>query len=301
MGEATTDTTDTTRVEVIERSTARAGPAGTACLVTIYGPDLGRKIELDGRPMTLGRDPDCDLPVGLEGISRKHCRISGVDGIYLVRDLGSTNGTQLNDRELTPNQDFELHSGDHVHVPGAVFKYLDGGNVAALYHEEIYRMTIVDGLTGAFNRRYLLDFLGREMSRCRRHHRPLSLVMFDVDHFKAINDEFGFITGDQVLRELASLVSQGVRREECLARYSGDGFVVVLPETPRGGARIFAERLRGLVEYHAFPSDRGPLDVTVSLGVAELAPHMSEPSQFLHAADAGLYAAKDAGWNLTSG
>ena len=130
-----------------------------------------------------------------------------------------------------------LRDADFVKIGAAIFKFLSGAGIEASYHEEIYRMTIVDALTGAHNKRYFLEFLEREIARCARYRRPLSLLMFDIDHFKAINDKHGHLTGDYVLREMSRRLLGRVRREELLARYGGEEFAAVLPETDLTGAR----------------------------------------------------------------
>jgi diguanylate cyclase (GGDEF)-like protein len=271
------------------------------CLVVIFGPDLGRKIPLEDSHCRIGREPDCDVVVPVDGISREHCElVARQDGIAL-RDLGSTNGTRLNGRDVPPGIEVPLRSGDRVELIGVVFKFLEGWDVEAQYHEEIHQLTIVDGLTRAYNRRYLIDFLTREISRCRRHERPLSLMLFDVDRFKQINDGFGHPAGDHVLRTLVEVAQEGVRREECLARYGGDEFVIVMPETLRAGALIVSERTRGRVEQHAFVWSDRRLPVTISVGVADLTPEIMSPERLIAEADQRLYEAKSAGRNTATG
>jgi diguanylate cyclase (GGDEF)-like protein len=270
------------------------------CLVVICGPDLGRKIPIEDPTLVIGREAEADVVVPIEGISRAHCRLELRDGVW-VRDLGSTNGTWLNGRPVPADRALRLTSGDRIELVGMVFKFLAGGDVESLYHEEIYQLTIVDGLTRAFNRRYLMDFVAREISRCRRHTRPLSVLLFDVDRFKAINDGFGHAAGDHVLRTLVEVAREGVRREECLARYGGDEFVVVMPETSLPGARIVAERMRGRVEVHEFAWHGQRLPVTISAGVAPLGPDVIAPEDLIAAADANLLEAKVAGRNRAVG
>lgn len=175
-----------------------------------------------------------------------------------------------NDDELTHAT--PLRNGDLVRCGGAVFKFIDGGNVEALYHEEIYRLTITDGLTRVANKRHFVDFLEREIARAGRHERPLSLALFDVDHFKKLNDEFGRLAGDRVLQGLAALVSQPVRRDELRAPYGGEEFAVVLPETTIESAALFAERIRAEVESATFDYDDEPLQITISIGATALEP-----------------------------
>ncbi|MCA9677410.1 MAG: GGDEF domain-containing protein, partial [Myxococcales bacterium] len=174
--------------------------------------------------------------------------------------------------------------------------------VEASYYEEIYRMTIIDGLTGAHNKRYFLEFLEREAARCARHHRPLSLLMFDIDHFKKINDTHGHLTGDYVLRELSKRLLGRVRREELLARYGGEEFAAVLPETDHEGAMQFAEHIRRLVADEPFEYEGDRFPVTISVGVATtVGAEEVEAVAFIKIADDNLYRAKKEGRNKVIG
>jgi len=270
-----------------------------ACLVQIYGPDLGKRYPLTSAEMTIGREEGNDIVVDLDNVSRRHCRLFLREKKIHVADMGSTNGTYLNDLEVT--QETVLRSGDLVKVGGAIFKFLLGGDIESLYHEEIYRMTIIDGLTQVFNKRYFLEFLEREMARCHRYSRALSMLMFDIDHFKKINDDNGHLAGDYVLRELAGLVKTKVRREECLARYGGEEFAVVLPESGPGKVRIFAEKVLKMVAEHDYEFEGRKISVTISIGVADMASEITEPSQFIKLADTRLYQAKHEGRNRVCG
>jgi diguanylate cyclase (GGDEF)-like protein len=271
------------------------------CLITIHGPGLGRKVEIERDEFTIGRGLDNDLVVPTGDVSRCHCRITRSDGKLFVRDLESTNGTYVNDDLATPGLDVPLHAGDHLNLGAVIFKLLEGGHVESAYHEELYRTAIIDGLTQIYNRRYLGEFFEREMSRALRHARPLALLLLDVDEFKRINDQFGHLCGDHVLRELASVVGRQVRRESCFARYGGEEFAVVLPETDAEGARLAAERMRGVVEAHGFRANDRPIPVTVSIGIAVLEPSMQNPAELFHRADERLYEAKHAGRNCVVG
>src|SRR5439155_15530405 len=187
-----------------------------------------------------------------------------------------------------------LRSGDMVRVGSAVLKFLSDdatSGVEAQYHDTIYRMTINDGLTQVFNRRYLIDFIEREMARCSRHRRPLSIVLLDFDHFKAINDTYGHLAGDFVLRELATVLGLRIRREECLARYGGEEFCIVLPEAVRDDAVIRAGELKKIARGYDFIFDDVRIPVTFSAGVAELGDELNALEMLKHA-DARLYEAK---------
>ncbi len=273
---------------------------GESCLVMIYGPDLGQKFLLDRHEVNIGRDPYNQISVMLHDVSRNHCRIQSRDGSFLLQDLGSTNGTYLNDEPIPAQQEVILRSGDLIRVGGAIYKFLFGGNVETLYHEEIYRTTIIDGLTQIYNRRFFVEFLERELARCSRHDRPLTLVMFDIDYFKKTNDEFGHTAGDYVLRDVARIVQARVRKEQCFARYGGEEFAAVLPDSDLEGARAFAEQVRMLIAEHQFTFDTEVIPVTISVGVADRG-DITDPTAFIKVVDDNLYAAKHAGRNCVIG
>ncbi len=265
----------------------------SACLVQIYGNDLGKRFPISDE-VTIGRSEDCTIVVSVPNVSRRHARVF-VDGErWWIEDLGSTNGTQVNDVEI--DRPRPLSNGDLVTTGGLVFKFIVGGNVEALYHEEIYRLTILDGLTGVHNKRFFLEFLEREVARALRHARPLTLVMLDLDHFKEINDTFGHLAGDAVLKRVAQAIGGRVRRDELLARYGGEEFAVVLPETDLEGALTFAEKVRSEVERAKFSFDGQDIRVTVSVGVSILRSG-DDSEALIGAADAELYRAKRDGRN----
>lgn len=273
---------------------------GTACLVTIYGRDLGSQWMLDSPTLVIGRGDNCDIVLDMDNVSRRHCEIRlAANGSHILEDLRSTNGTFVDREEIKGPK--ELKNGDLVKVGGTLFKYLDGDSLESLFHEEIYRMTIVDGLTQVYNKRYLLEFLDREMSRCQRYGRTLSLMMIDLDLFKNINDTFGHIAGDHVLREVALAVRSKVRKEECFARYGGEEFALVMPEAELPKVRVFAEKIRAAVEANALTFETRTIPVTLSIGIAQMTPEMTDPLAFIAAADERLYEAKRDGRNRVAG
>ncbi len=276
-------------------------PAGTqgsqeeqnACIVQIYGDGLGKRYPIKDE-VTIGRSETSTIAVDVPNVSRKHARIFLDQGQCWVEDLGSTNGTHVNDVEIEHIQ--PLSNGDLITTGGLVFKFIVGGNIEALYHEEIYRLTILDGLTGVHNKRFFLEFLERELARAKRHVRPLSLAMLDLDHFKKINDTYGHLAGDTTLKRVTHVIQDRVRRDELLARYGGEEFAVVLPETDLQGALVFAEVVRRQVEEFSFAFDEQDIRVTVSVGVATLGPD-DDADALIREADTQLYRAKSAGRN----
>jgi two-component system, cell cycle response regulator len=290
---------DETRVTKISKLKELAPVESECCIVQIHGPELGKKYTLQENEFTIGRGEDNHIVVDLDNVSRKHARILRRQGRMFVEDLRSTNGTYLNDEEVT--QEALLRSGDLIKVGGSIFKFLTGDNVELQYHETIYTLTIVDGLTGVNNKRYFLEFLEREMGRCHRYGRPLTLAMFDIDFFKKINDVHGHLAGDYVLRELAQTIKRMVRKEQCFARYGGEEFALVVPEDDGENARTFAEKIRGTIEEKHFSFEGQNIPVTLSIGVADLTPDMTDPLQFIKVADANLYKAKKSGRNRVVG
>ena len=285
---------ESTRVSVPQMAPKPEG-RGPECLVILYGASIGQKIDISSDETFIGRDPSNHVILDVDSVSRRHARIVTCGDYRLVEDMGSTNGTYLND---TPVESTVLRSGDLVRIGDVICKYLCGRNVEAAYHEEIYRMTISDGLTTVANVRALNEFLDREVARSRRYGRGLALVMLDIDHFKRVNDELGHLTGDYVLREMAQVCSRRVRREELFARYGGEEFALVLPETSLEGAIQYGESLRALVETHPFRFEENTIRITISLGVAVFNPDSMKGSvDLIRAADARLYDAKRAGRN----
>ncbi len=291
---------DTTVLDTRPRGLRFEG-SGEWYLVTIQGTGLGEKFTLRPGATTIGRDPSSDIVMAEHGISREHCCVEGRDGAFFVTDRGSTNGTYLNDAALPLGDERPLAPGDVINLGGVAFKVLDGTNIEARYHDELYRTAIVDRLTELYNRRYLDEFLEREMARASRYERALALLLVDVDHFKQVNDRYGHLAGDVVLREVATTLRQQLRRETCCARYGGEEFAIVLPETDPEQARIVAERVRLAVEHLTCGHKGDSIPVTVSIGVANLEPEMDRIEPFFEAADRQLYQAKNGGRNQVVG
>jgi two-component system cell cycle response regulator len=272
--------------------------AKEACLVVIYGLDLGKKFNLNQPSLTIGRSSKSDVQVDQESVSRSHAKIINTGKTIILRDLGSTNGTYVNDELI---DEYVLRDGDFIKIGRTIFKFLSGNNIENAYHEEIYRLTTVDGLTQIYNKRYFLETLEREISRAHRYHRDLSLIMFDIDYFKRVNDSFGHLAGDAVLKQLASVLKARIRREDIMARYGGEEFAIILPEIGVSNAMTFAEKVRKLVEKTSFKFEDQAIPVTISVGVAAVGQGIQTALDFIKVADEKLYVAKQEGRNRVAG
>lgn len=284
-----------TRVTQIHRED-RDGPArpGEACIIVIYGPELGKRLQLGTAPFTIGRSSKNDLFIDQESVSRNHARISFDGTQYWIADLKSTNGTYVNDE---PVREQRLRDGDQVRVGRSILKFMTGENVEVHYHEEIYRLMTVDGLTQVFNRRYFNEALEREFNRSKRYDRALSLILFDIDHFKRVNDTYGHLAGDNLLRQIGNAVKPRLRREDIFARTGGEEFGILLPEIGREGAVTIAEKVRKIVEATPLRHEQQVVPCTVSLGVGELEPADAMPEDLYKRTDERLYEAKQTGRN----
>jgi diguanylate cyclase (GGDEF)-like protein len=265
-----------------------------ACLVVIYGQDLGRKYNIVGRELTIGRATTNDICLGQDAVSREHAVVIVDEHGVKIRDNESTNGTYVNDNKIG---EAYLRDGDLVKVGRSIFKFLTGDNIESSYHEEIFRLSTVDGLTQVYNRRYFMETLERELSRARRYDRPLALIIFDIDHFKKCNDTYGHRAGDFVLRRIAELVNQRARKVDVVARYGGEEFAVILPEIDLRGANQFAEKIRTMIETEPFVFEGRRVPVTISVGVGELESSVANADDLIKTGDRRLYAAKAGGRN----
>lgn len=275
----------------------KRGESVEAALVIIHGKELGKKYKL-GDSTVIGRSVKCDVQIEEDSVSRNHCLIKRTGRSYVIRDLGSTNGTRVNDSLI---DEAVLRDGDLIQVGRTILKFISSVNIESSYHEEIYRLMTTDGLTQVYNKRYFLEQLEKEISRAVRYGRDLSLIMFDIDHFKRINDTYGHLAGDAILKQLAQLVKAKIRREDIIGRYGGEEFGIILPEINKLNAILTAEKIRKLVEVTTFMFEEVLIPVTVSLGVASLEDEPLSPEELIKRADEKLYEAKRTGRNRVCG
>lgn len=275
---------------------SKPGADGTrAYLIMIAGSSLGEMYLMREGETTIGRSIECDIALSDPGISRRHAKlVLNADGQVTLCDLGSTNGTFVNGQAI---QSQTLTDGDKIQVGSTtILKFSYQDTVEEQFQKGLFQSAVRDALTQAYNRRFLMNRLQADVSYSHRHDTPLSLLMIDLDHFKAINDRYGHLAGDHVLRHLSRTVSGILRGEDIFARYGGEEFAVVLRETTNEDAIRLAERIREMVRTTRFSHDGIPIPVTISMGVATMyrGKHATV-DDLLKAADEALYAAKAGG------
>ncbi len=272
-------------------------------LVRYIGQPIGELIPLPPSGLTIGRSQENLLWLDEPEISRRHARLDvAPEGERVeLRDLGSTNGLYVNGRKVEARlEPALLRSGDVLRVGGHAFKVKRLDPLERQYHEAVMTQTTVDPLTGVSNRATVLHQLEKHHELARRHKRPLTLILADLDHFKRINDTYGHAAGDEVLRAFGGLLTGRLRGSDYVGRLGGEEFLMVLPETTAAMALHVAEKLRRGLESESIGVQGEKLRVTCSLGLAELAPGDLDGGDLLARADAALYRAKTEGRNRTA-
>ena len=270
----------------------------TGRILQIHPVDLDSGlITLSDKPFVIGREPTSDLMIGERAVSRQHAKFEKSKEGFTVTDLGSTNGTWVNGENIEVAQ---LRTGDRIRIGGRIFKFIATDQVEAQYHEAVYSMMTKDNLTQAWNKRYLLDMLGRELKRRERTGHPLSLLILDLDYFKKVNDSYGHLVGDELLRQAASRLRNVLREEDVFARFGGEEFCIVLSETCLEAARDCAKRCLSAISETPFSTAAGDIDCTVSIGIAEASKTMTS-KELIKLADERLYQAKEQGRNRFEG
>ena len=264
-----------------------------ALVLVLSGPRLGHRLVLGDAAIDVGRGSAAGLVLDADSVSRKHARIERFGGGHKMVDLGSTNGTYVNGVRV---KEQILKDGDRIGIGKALLKYIAGGNIEGAYHEEVQRLMRFDPLTNIFNKRHFDESLRLAVRTAAGAEKPLSLIVFDLDHFKKVNDTYGHMAGDAVLCGATGAVQAILSTAEVFGRVGGEEFALLCPDTELAGALERAEAVRRAVMSDPYVFEEKRLPVTVSSGVAQLEPD-EEPEGLFDRADAQLYAAKAAGRN----
>jgi two-component system, cell cycle response regulator len=265
-------------------------------LVRMDGSSVGQLFALETPELKLGRHTSCDVVLDDDGVSRRHAQLVREQDGYVVEDLSSANGTFVQGQKIARHR---LQDGDVFQLgPNVMFRYAYTDASQQRMLQKLYEASVRDSLTGAYNREHFDERLKGELAYARRHETAVSLIIFDLDHFKQVNDTHGHPAGDAVLVNIAEKVSAGLRTEDVFARYGGEEFAVILRGIELDAAALVAERLRERVAATPALFDSLKIRVTMSVGCATLTELPERTPQALVAmADRRLYAAKRGGRN----
>jgi diguanylate cyclase (GGDEF)-like protein len=272
-----------------------------AFLLVLAGPQLGTIFPLPSdRDLVIGRRDDADILLLDDGVSRRHATLRVTGDRALLHDLESANGSWVDGAKVS---EALLENGSRLHLGmQTVLKFIWADDIEADFQRKLVEGALQDPLTGLYNRRLLEDRLGSELAGALRHGRLVSVLMVDIDHFKQVNDGLGHLAGDEALRMVANTLRATIRKEDFVARFGGEEFVVIARETGLDGARLLGERIRSAVERSRCVWQDKEISVTVSVGVTVSAPADrfvpgETERQLLEAADKALYRAKEEGRN----
>ncbi len=267
-----------------------------AYLVVLAGASVGEMYKVETDTTVIGRGQKAHIRLLDDGISREHAQVVIEGNKVFLCDLGSTNGTFCNGIKVDRK---ELADGDKILVGSTtILKFTYHDNLDEIFQKQMYESALRDGLTKAFNKKYFTDRLESELTFAIRHSSALALVMFDIDHFKKVNDTYGHQAGDYVLSDMSALLTTTLRAEDVFARYGGEEFAVICRGIDLSQAQVVAERMRKAVEKHRFVHEGTVIPVTISVGVTGLPdPVVKDASELVSRADKALYKSKHGGRN----
>lgn len=270
-----------------------------SCLVVLQGIDVGNKIALHKDTITIGRAQDMDICLTQGGVSRMHAVIQRLnEQQFLLIDKNSTNGTLVNSQVIT---EILLKDQDVIRIGDSILKFIASDSPEQSYYEELYRQTHLDKALQIYNKHYFLNKLKEEILSCQRYGNELSLILFDVDHFKQFNDTYGHLAGDAALIQLAEIGKKHLRETDSLCRYGGEEFTVIMPRTSQQQAYVLSENIRTIVSKTPVHYSGTAIDMTISIGITSYSLDNTQfirtPELLIAQADKALYQAKHSGRN----
>lgn len=269
-------------------------------IVVLIGPPgyVGKQYPISGSDIVIGRSVESQVYIDDKSLSRSHAKFAVNGSDVSVIDLGSTNKTVVNGQVIPPLASCLLKNNDQIKTGNVIFKFLEKGSIESMTNATMYERAQKDALTGAHSKGALLEKGPEAMKRAEVLAEPFSLVTFDIDHFKKINDNYGHPGGDYILRELCQIViTKLIRANDFFARYGGEEFVLLLSGSPTKTATEVGERIRHTIETHEFVFEGKKISVTISVGVATKLPTETEWTQIYDRADKALYQSKQGGRN----
>jgi diguanylate cyclase (GGDEF)-like protein len=277
-----------------------AADSAPPVVVVLIGPPgyVGKQYPIGSNDIVIGRSVETQVYIDDKSLSRSHAKFAVVGSEVSIIDLGSTNKTIVNGNALPPLAPCRLKNNDQIKTGNVIFKFLEKGNIEALTNQTMYEKANRDALTGAASKGSLLEMGPEAVKRAELLNEEMSIIVFDIDHFKKINDNFGHPAGDFVLKELSQIVANKlIRANDYFARYGGEEFVLILAGANAKMVAEIAERVRATMEAHAFVYEGKQIPLTVSLGVVTKTPTDTSWKDIFDRADKAMYASKQAGRN----
>jgi two-component system cell cycle response regulator len=260
--------------------------------------DFGKTFIVDKKRISIGRTDDNYIVINDPMVSKHHCQMRIVKDSHIeqiiVTDLNSTNGTHVNG-ELAEER--ILRSGDKIGIGSTVLRFSFNDEIEEEYHARLFTFATTDSLTGFYNRRYILTELENQSRIAKRNRRVFSIFLLDIDGFKEINDTFGHLVGDEIIKKIAFCIKRNLREQDFAGRFGGDEFMIILPETEIGGALILGDRVRSKIEDYAIPYQGREIRTTITGSIGQYGLHANNSTQLLQVADRALCQAKKQGKN----
>lgn len=297
-----TDNLDKTSVLTSDTFKVRLAQAGKAppCLVLLVGPasEIGRQWPLEDTDRIVGRAIQSHVSVDDRSVSKSHAKIQISGGDVTLMDLESTNKTYINGKILSPLNPIKLTNNDQIKMGNVIFKFLAQGNIETVSVAQAFDRGILDALTKIHNKGSLMAQGPDSFKKANLLGVPLSIIVFDIDHFKLTNDTHGHSAGDYVLEELCRVIKENlIRGNDFFARSGGEEFTLLLLGSDLKQAEQVAERIRHTVEEHQFVFEGSDIPVNISLGVSANVEGDTSWKEINDRADKALYQSKDAGRN----
>lgn len=294
-----TDKTSIIQSDTFKLRLAQAGQAPPS-VVLLVGPanSVGRQWPIEDTDRVIGRAPSSHIFVDERSMSKSHAKLVLSGGDVSLIDLESTNKTLVNGKAIEPLQPVRLKNNDQIKMGNVILKFLERGSIETVASAQTYDRSQTDGLTGIANRGALNARAVELFKRSILLGIPFSLIVFDIDRFKQINDKYGHPTGDHVIREIASVVrAKLIRENDFFARAGGEEFVLVMLGSPLATAKEVAERVRQTIQAHEFLFENQKIPVTVSAGVSANKDFDVGWEMVYDRADKALYISKNSGRN----
>ena len=271
-------------------------------LILLIGPlqMIGRQWILNKPEMLIGRGITSDIFVGERSISHTHCKVilNSDDNKVLLEDLNSTNGTTINGEKIQPQECYHLKDQDKIKVGNAIFKYVEESSPEVM----AYKRNQMDDLTNIYNKSALISNGQEAFQKAKKLSLDLAVIVFDLDNFKHVNDNYGHLAGDFLLKQIAFLVkNQIIRSEDFFARFGGEEFCIVFFNKNMQEVLKIAERIRHIIASHEFKYQESIIpNITVSIGLALLDPAIESWEDLFEKADKAVYHSKRSGKNRVS-